>query len=362
MGVEDKNTTHNTDDKRILVRFLKKDPPHPLPQKEADELWMRIQAGNKGQVRKRIFFQAAGIAASIAILLTIGWYTLHTRVPETDYLAILKENVTLVDSVNNVQLVLANNRKLSIDGEDTKLGYQEEGVVKVNSEKIDLASPAEEKTTEAFNQLIVPIGKRSTVTFADGTQIWVNSGTKVIYPVRFAADKREIFVDGEAFLEVSRDETKPFIVKTRKIDIKVLGTRFNVSAYENQADQQIVLVSGKVEVEIPGQSKNILAPNQMFSYNNNTNKSGISKVDVNDYIAWKDGYYQFRHQSLAFILEKVAKYYGRTIRWDDETGALSCSGKLDLKESLDEVLNTLRKAAPIEIIQQSDNIIISVKQ
>lgn len=358
--MEKENREHPDKYEYRLTRFLKKDPSHPLSQKEADELWDRIQDGNKRQARKRILQRVTGIAASISLLIAVSWYLSFPPVPETDYLAILENHPQQPDSTKNVQLVLANNQKLSIDGEDTKVGYQEDGLVNVNSETIE-QTQAENQAVQAFNQLIVPIGKRSTLTFADGTKVWVNSGTKVIYPVQFATDKREIFVDGEAFLEVSRDETKPFIVKTRKMDVRVLGTQFNVSAYEKETEQQIVLVSGKVEVDVPGQDKNILAPNQKFSYNHETTKSSISKVDVNEYIAWKDGYYQFHGQPLDLILQKIARYYGKSIRCDEQTGSLTCSGKLDLKENLEEVLKTLQKAAPIEIEQQSDPISITRK-
>lgn len=343
-----------------LIRFLKKDPSHPLSQKDTDELWNRIQSGNKHQAQKRIFSRAMGIAASISLLIAAAWYLSLPPVPETNYLAILENHPQQPDSTKNVQLVLANNQKLSIDGEDAKVGYQEDGIVNVNSKTIEQTA-LENQAAQAFNQLIVPIGKRSTLTFADGTKVWVNSGTKVIYPVQFATDKREIFVDGEAFLEVSRDEAKPFIVKTRKMDVKVLGTQFNVSAYEKETEQQIVLVSGKVEVDVPGQDKNILAPNQKYSYNNETSKSSISKVDVNEYIAWKDGYYQFRQQPLDLILQKIARYYGKSIQCDEQTGSLTCSGKLDLKENLEEVLKTLQKVTPIEIEQQSGHISITRK-
>ena len=88
---------------------------------------------------------------------------------------------------------------------------------------------------------IVPVGRRSSITFADGTRLWVNSGSKVVYPVKFAKEKREIFVEGEIYLHVSRDEQKPFIVKTHQMDIKVLGTQFNVTAYENEANMQMCI-------------------------------------------------------------------------------------------------------------------------
>ena len=161
-------------------------------------------------------------------------------------------------------------------------------------------------------------------------------------------------------LHVSRDEQKPFIVKTHQMDIKVLGTQFNVTAYENEANMQVVLVSGKVEVNLD-KCKNVLAPNQMFSYDSKIHKGKITTVDTDDYVAWKDGYYQFHQQPLKEIVKKLSRYYGVRIYCKEPADKLSCSGKLDLKESLDEMMKALKEAAPIQIENKYESIEIKVK-
>ena len=92
------------------------------------------------------------------------------------------------------------------------------------------------------------IRDRSSLTFSDGTKIWVNSGSKVIYPVSFEKKKREIYVEGEVYLDVTHDTSWPFVVRTQQVDVKVLGTSFNVSAYKDDSNMQVTLVEGKVEV------------------------------------------------------------------------------------------------------------------
>lgn len=335
-----------------------------LSDSEENTLWQRIEQINKSADQKkkqiRIIRQLGGIAASISLLIGIGWYaSQHTEMPATDYLSIIQSAPQPDSSSQKVQLVLSNNQKLAIEGEESQLEYKKEGQVNVNSEKVDLAEKDDSK--EAFNQLIVPVGKRSSVTFADGTKIWVNSGSKVIYPVKFSDKKREIFVEGEIFLHVSHDEQKPFIVKTRQMDIKVLGTQFNVTAYENETNTQVVLVSGKVEVKLGEKSKNILAPNEMFQYNSESHKGQITQVDANDYIAWKEGYYPFHQEPLRVILKKLSRYYGVQIYCNKAGETVSCSGKLDLKDNLEEVLTALKKAIPLETEKKYESIEIKVK-
>ena len=127
------------------------------------------------------------------------------------------------------------------------------------------------------------------------------------------------------------------------MDIKVLGTQFNVTAYDNEKDMQVVLVSGKVEIK-------------------SGNKQGtVSRVDIDDYVAWKDGYYQFKQQSLEVILKKLSRYYGVLLYCGEDINEVSCSGKLDLKEDLEDVLSSLKKAIPIEIEKKNESIEIKVK-
>ncbi len=99
----------------------------------------------------------------------------------------------------------------------------------VNSEQLQESVTDEE---HSFNQLIVPNGKRSTLALEDGTKMWINAGSRVIYPNKFKKNKREIYVDGEVYMEVARDEERPFVVKTNMLDVQVLGTSFNVMAYK----------------------------------------------------------------------------------------------------------------------------------
>jgi ferric-dicitrate binding protein FerR (iron transport regulator) len=304
--------------------------------------------------------RAAGIAASICLILAAGWYVyLSHRQSETDYLTLMRSFEQKAENTEQVQLVMSDHRKIAIDGKETKVDYNEAGHVKINSEQVieteaETGAGAGSRET-AYNQLIVPQGKRSVITFSDGTRVWINSGSKIIYPVTFGKNRRELFVEGEIYLDVAKDEKKPFVVKSGSMDVTALGTAFNVKAGGGDSDIQVVLVSGKVEVALKG-NKNVLSPNRMLSYSTQTGKTSVSTVDVADYIAWKDGYFPFRQQPLSAVLHKLAEYYGIAFDWDQTIGTMICSGKFDLKEDLDEVLRTLEKTAPITIRKTAGDI------
>lgn len=336
-----------------FIQLLKKDPDmQELSLSAQKELWERIERKNKRQERNhvRLLIWSGSVAATICLLFVATWFNLSSPQPaKVDYTSLIKNFGHIDQTSTDVLLVLSNNQKISIEGQEAQLHYEEEGWVQINNKE---KMAVEEKTEGGqikFNQLVVPIGKRSMLTFNDGTRIWINSGSKLIYPVSFTQNKREVFVEGEIFLDVSPDPKRPFIVSTNSLDVKVLGTQFNVSAYTDQSDLQVVLVSGQVEIQRNGNTKEILKPNQLFSFNEQTQDFYISTVDVADYIAWKNGYYSFHHQDLGMVLSKLSKYYDVQFTWDEKIKDLKCSGKLDLKEDLQEVLSMLEKTAPIEI-------------
>lgn len=321
-----------------------------LPNDEVERLRMTICRQNRLYRRRKRLLVAVGVAVAICLMLGGGggyFYFARQAKRETDFLT-LRETFGQIagNDYGQVQLVLSDNRRIDVDGKDSQINYSDSGYVDVNSAQILSVAPASSETI--YNQLIVPQGKRSAITFGDGTRVWINSGSRIIYPVGFEKDRRELFVEGEIFLDVAKDEKRPFVVKTGGMDIKVLGTTFNVKACGGDSDCQVVLVCGKVEVELNG-NRSVLSPNQMFSYDARTSRTSVSSVDAADYIAWKDGYYLFRQQPLSAILNKLAEYYGTAFKWDERVCPLTCSGKLDLKEDLDEVLHALEKTAPIRI-------------
>jgi ferric-dicitrate binding protein FerR (iron transport regulator) len=197
----------------------------------------------------------------------------------------------------------------------------------------------------------VPYGKRASLTLSDGTLLWVNSGTTVIYPSVFPDDKREIYVDGEVYVEVQRDENRPFLVKTDQLHIEVLGTSFNLSAYKENAQKRVVLVNGSVDVYLNGineenkknSAKTRLRPNQSYTYNKERNS--VETVETEIYTSWRHGIYIFRDEPIENILQQLARYYNVIMIFPTQPSGTFCSGKLELKEDLSHLLNNLSEIA-----------------
>lgn len=207
--------------------------------------------------------------------------------------------------------------------------------------------------------MIVPSAKRSFLELADGSKIWVNANTRVVYPVTFDDKMREIYVDGEIYIEVSPEEKRPFIVKSKKMDIRVLGTKFNVSTYESNEGVSVVLVSGKVNVRTDNRVESLLTPSDRLSYEKGT--TDIKKVNVENYISWKEGYYTFDNECFSVVLDKLSDYYGKKIRYNDKVRALRCSGSLNLDEDMVKVLTGLESTMPVTFTIEREYILVIVK-
>ncbi|MBX2840306.1 MAG: FecR domain-containing protein [Flammeovirgaceae bacterium] len=165
-----------------------------------------------------------------------------------------------------------------------------------------------------YIEKVIPMGKKSIITLGDGTKIKINGGTKLIVPERFGPDKRELFLEGEAFFQVARDEKRPFTIYTGNIATKVLGTSFNIKAYPQDERIQVAVASGKVSVakETGHQQENpiYLKPNQKVDYNKEYNSLKVGDFDVEEVFSWRDNIIRFKDASFDQVVDDLERWYG----------------------------------------------------
>jgi hypothetical protein len=334
--------------------------PEPVRQEEIDSLWEDIEIANKRNLRKKksgaLRYVGAVSGVAVLFLFLLNYFGLGD-VP-AEWPASGVEHVKAPDApATNIQLVLSGDETLYLEGKEIEIAYNEEGIA-INNERTALHNrQATTAQARVFNQLIVPWGKRSMLSFPEGSRMWVNAGTRVVYPAVFDKDRREIYVDGEVYLEVSPDKNRPFVVKTEKLEVEVLGTSFDIMAYEKDSVQNIVLVSGKVKIHSAHAKETILAPSEIYSYSNG--RPEIKSVDVENYITWKSGIYQYESETLERILKRLSRYYGKEIICSPQVARLKCSGKLDLKDELQAVLNGIAQTAPVVCYYNGDQYIVT---
>lgn len=323
-------------------------------------LWMRISETNH---RKQLYkYWYSSVAAVLVLLLVTGsiYYTGYYK--NNEFTAIEKVQKP-EHPVETIQLILADEKKVSIEEKSSHLQYNRKGELHINDQKVQMDQRpvinSKCDTKLAYNQLIIPSARRSFLELADGSKIWVNANTRVVYPVTFEDNKREIYVDGEIYIEVYPDKKRPFIVKSKKMDVRVLGTKFNISTYESNQEASVVLVSGKVNVWTDNRIESVLNPSDRLSYEKGT--TDIRKVDVGNYISWKDGFYTFDNECFSTVLDRLSSYYGKRITYSGSVGVLRCSGSLNLDEDLRKVLTGLESTMPVIFTIEREYISVIVK-
>lgn len=333
-----------------------------LSEDEISGLWNLIDESNirsDRSVKRRKRYIITGIclmAACITGIMFILPFFNQIDSTQPDIYAFADQSKNTDSISSETQLILSENKTITLDDKESVITYDSENI-KVSGNK-DLSK----QESSLYNQLIVPKGKRSMLTLSDGTKIWVNAGTRVVYPVEFNKKEREIYIDGEIYIQVAHNNNWPFVVKTKDVGVKVLGTEFNVTAYEKDPIKRIVLVSGSINIvnkDKKEQKGILLTPDEMYEYSETSGT--VKAVDVDRYISWKDGIYMFYNENLAIIMERLSHYYGEDIMCDEGAASLECSGKLDLKSNLEDVLKGLSHTAPITYLYQDGKMVVKLK-
>jgi len=327
-----------------------------LPQEVIDELHERIIRDSKKIINKRRNLKYYWSAAACLVLLMGSvlfiQFANKTKVeviPETIIgQALPSEDIKLVSGQSVIEI--AQNADLELISED-KISILEEGQVK--STKVEL--------TEQDNRLVVPYGKRSTLQLADGTKVWLNSGTELQFPTSFKPGERKInIIRGEIYIEVAENKQSPFYVQTSEFDICVYGTKFNVSCYNN-AEKSVVLVEGKVGIQSDKRNL-VMEPGELFSVNKG--QMVHQKIDnVDEYISWKDGMFIFKKIAISDLLSKVGRYYN--VNFENNQSALknrTCNGKLYLSEDMEQVMNIVCAISNTSYKRSGNKIYITDKE
>lgn len=170
-----------------------------------------------------------------------------------------------------------------------------------------------------YNTLTVPRGSRiAHLTLADGTRVWLNAGSSLRYPVAFNGPDRKVEVTGESYFEVAPDKARPFIVNKRDNAIKVLGTHFNVNAYDEEGPMKVTLLEGSVKVST-GSGDGLLLPGQMAIMDAGRRIDVLKSVDLERVMAWKDGYFNFSNADIRTVMRELSRWYGLELEFNNVT-------------------------------------------
>ena len=295
---------------------------------------------NRKQVKRRGILSWIA-AASVVVIAGVSAWILLSQEPDVDNLSVTekfepgKAIVTLEMAsglkyrLDTLSSVVRNNRvNVAFDNND--------GVLKIK-EQDSLADGATKEI--GYNTVNVPYGGTYTVELCDGTKVYLNSGTTLEFPSRFDGKVRSVILKGEAYFDVARNVSKPFVVEVDEMKVKVLGTSFNVKSYVDEPGVYATLVEGSVAILRDGQPEKKIKPGEQAYYNKGVGTLSIAEVDVKEFTSWKDGVFYFKDIALEEILRIVSRWYDLEVFYMNQ-GAKSViySGKLPMYSSVEDVL------------------------
>lgn len=216
-----------------------------------------------------------------------------------------------------------------------------------------------EDKTEHYNTIIVPAGQRINLILSDNTNLWLNANSEFKYPTDFSNENRTVYLDGEAYFEVSKDENKPFIVKTSKGDVRVTGTSFNVEAYSRFDSFKTSLFKGGVDIYKEEEKLVSLKPNQIGLLENN--KLLITDISDKDQYLWREGLIAFNNKKLEEILHELEKYFDVVILINSSNlPQHTYTGKFRQSDGVDHALRVLQRSINFTFSRNEETRIINI--
>ncbi len=358
-------------DRQRLAEWLAMDPIHQTeynklkaiwdrsgqvlggPPTELEEAWQRFLDtvnGIRKPVRRRnlIFLKVAASVALVAGLTAMIWWL----VPGTGE----KPMAAIPTDTCNPYIITATGEKVILADDQTEIRYDS---LTGFAEAIQDQS-AVKKSEPAMLELVVPRSRRITLVLADGTKVWLNSESRLRYPEFFDGPARTVNLEGEAFFDVTKVAGTSFIVTTREINIEVLGTAFDVAAYADDEQVSATLVEGSVQIRTHDATGTwLLKPSQRAVYDSESHTVAVADTDTDLYTSWIRGYLTFESESLEQVIQKLVRNYGiPMLLTDPALKEFKFSGKLDMQETVDQVLNIIRLAAPLDYQESNGKILI----
>lgn len=307
----------------------------------------RIDPKKVQQEPKKIkLFYALFFKAAIIIMVLLAGVTVYLK--QTDRVLLVTspepKRAKIIPGGNNAVLLLADGSQIILNKASDGQIADQPGVKVVKTKSGELiyrfAGNTNPKST-AINTVITPRGGQYHLVLVDGTEVWLNAGSSIKFPTAFTGSDRRVDITGEVYFEVAKNKAKPFIVSTNKSEIKVLGTHFNINAYDDEEYQRTTLLEGSVEIK-SGKQKTRLTPGQQAIIKEKTEGIRIEKIeDLEAIIAWKNGYFQFEKADLKSVMRLVSRWYDTKVNYSGSIPTKEYTGKIPRNVNVSKLIEML---------------------
>jgi transmembrane sensor len=328
-------------------------PPElqPLSEQVSNKILSNVlQTRDKEKISatliRRINFRRIAAAAAVLVCIAAGawFYGSMDRRPVTPATVKAKINQAhILPGTNKAELILEDGSSVSLDsagnGNIASQGNMNVKSVNGNIVYTPTSSNAGAKTL-AYNILRTPKGGFYQLTLSDGTKLWLNAASSLRYPVTFSDTERVVELNGEGYFEVAKDAKRPFKVLVKGVNIEVLGTHFNVMAYDNETAIKTTLLEGSVKVRGKGNDA-IIRPGQQAKQSDNSKIEILNGVNLEEVVAWKNGYFQFERAGLEVLMRQIERWYDVEVVYDGPVQPRVFGGKISRSSNIKDVLKIL---------------------
>ena len=240
-------------------------------------------------------------------------------------------------------LTLADGRKIILDSAANGLLAQQgnASVVKLDGGQLLYKTEGNAAPETLFNTMTTPKGGQYKLLLPDGTAVWLNAASSITYPAAFSGARRLVTITGEAYFEVTKDASKPFLVRTGATEVEVLGTHFNINSYDDEPGIATTLLEGRVRVT-DGSNQHMLKPGQQARVQQQSIRV-VNDVDVDQVVAWKNGFFQFDRSDIRTVMRQLSRWYDVEVVYEGEIPRDRFGGRLPRGARLSEVLRALEQ-------------------
>lgn len=327
----------------------------------SNQMWLSLEPNKKqpqlNKYRKLVVYMAA--AASLALIIGVGLY-FNQPPPLSKSIQAKAFANDIPAGSNKAYLTLANGKKLALTNSANGTLAEEAGIKitkTADGQLVYTIADQGEKGIAGYNSIETPRGGQYQLNLPDGTKIWINSASSLKYPASFASLKeRRVELSGEAYFEVAKDKTHPFIVKSGRQEIQVLGTHFDVNAYPDEQLIKTTLLEGSVKLN----KQVVLKPGEQSSLTGE--KFTVKAVNVNDAVDWKNGEFVFTNESLTSILKKVSRWYDVEIKYVRTPANMpTFTGSVSRSENISGVLKMLEETSNVRFSIEGKQVSVITK-
>ncbi len=302
-------------------------------------------------------------AAMLILSLSISFYLFTGRSKRPlNVVAIEKDTTWTMPEHNKAMLTLADGSTIALDAVTDRNISDQHGVkvIKIDSALLSYKNDNHQSQPHApvFNTITVPVGGQYQLILADGSHVWLNSASSLIFPVAFVEKHRKVALKGEAYFEIAKDALKPFIVETGDMQVQVLGTHFNVMAYPDEEGIKTTLLEGSVKLSSNTGHTLIRPGEQGTLLHESTASFTVDKANIDEVIAWKEGRFRFDEMNIRPIMRQISRWYDVDVAYEGDLSGISLSGSVPRKENVTQLLRALEMCERVKFEMKGNQILV----